>query len=137
MASSTVGWDGAEGGTGYDVDVLEVWLDRAGKTLGVDAYRHFQCVAEGTRVETPGGPVPIEALVVGDEVRSFAVDTGTPSVSRVLHIARGHAETLHVVGDLRVTAEHPVWSDGAWTSAGALAPRSTLLGVDLLSLIHI
>lgn len=69
--------------------------------------------------------------MVGAEVRSFDVATGTPSVSRVLRIDRGHAERLHVIGDLRVTAEHPVWLDGAWSAAGALPARSTLLGVDL------
>lgn len=119
------------GDTGYDDDILEVWLDRAGKTLAVDGYRHFTCVAEGTLVATPRGPTPIEQLAVGAEVDSFDVVTRTRSVGIVVRTEKSYAGSLRQLGALRVTAEHPVWADGSWRRAGDIPAGAMLLGVDL------
>jgi len=122
------------GETGYEDDILEVWLDPTGKTLAVDAYRHFNCIAEGTWVATPHGPTPVEALAVGSQVDAFDVVTQTRTVAVVLRTDASYAEVVRRLGALRATPEHPVWAGGAWVPLGEVPAGATLLGVDLAPL---
>lgn len=120
---------GLPGGTGYDADLLEVWVDDAGRSVFVDAYAHFTCIAEGTLVATPDGEVPIEALTPGTAVDAFDVETHQRTTARVVRLDRAHADAVLRVGALRATAEHPVWAGGAWVPAGELRPGDALLSV--------
>lgn len=117
---------------GYDVDVVELLLEPSGKKVALDRYSHFTCVAEKTLITTPSGDVPVESLVVGQEVVSYDETRGERAVSRVLQIESAHAESLVSLtwgasGALRVTASHPVFVDGTWTLAGDIADGSTLI----------
>jgi hypothetical protein len=115
-----------------DVIVTEVLVDRAGKELHVDSFRHFSCVAEGTLVATPGGAVRIESLVPGDEVLSYDVARRERAVAIVVHSDASYAESLLELGALRVTPSHPVFSlAGAWRLAGELSAGDRLLSLDL------
>ncbi len=117
--------------TGYDDEILEIGLDPKGEKIAVDQYSHFTCVAEGTPIATPEGPIPIERVTVGSRVHAFDVETGARSIAVVLRVDRSRAESLRAFGALRVTKEHPLWADGAWRLAGDVAPGAELLGVDL------
>lgn len=95
------------------------------------------CFATGTPIDTPAGPVAIEALPPGAAVRSFDVEAGEPRLARVERRAsRGVQPVLKVIlssGDpLRVTAEHPLWLPraGEFRLAGELRPGDRLLGAD-------
>lgn len=118
-------------GGGYDVTVVEVTLDAAGKEVLHDVYSHFTCVAEGTRIDTPSGPVPVEDLRVGMEVESYAPRQSERARATVLGIQTAHGERLLRLGDLVVTPGHPVFSDGNWVHAGELSSQSALLSNQL------
>mgnify|MGYP000101804248 FL=1 len=82
------------------------------------------CLVAGTMVETPDGPVPIEALRHGDYVETRS----GPSVVVDARMTQSHARVLTVNlsngGTLIGTADHPVWVDrgaaGEWTRLDAL-----------------
>jgi hypothetical protein len=116
------------GRTNYDDELLEVWVDRAGKVLATDGYTHFTCVAEGTPIATPHGPVAVERLALGAEVLAFDVEAGTPAVAKVLRIDRERAPSVVALGDLLVTPGHPVWAADRWTPAAEVEPGMRLLG---------
>ncbi len=113
---------------GYDSDLLEVWLDRSGKLLVADAYQHFNCIAQGTPIATPRGAVAVEQLGPGSEVIAYDVESGARSVAKVERIVRGSATSVLEMGDLRVTAEHPIWAGSAWRRAGDVEAGEPLLG---------
>ena len=84
-----------------------------------DVGRH--CVAAGTLVETEDGEVPIETVAVGDRVWGFDLASGKREIGIVTRTTRSESETTLVLGkSLRLTAEHPVYSDGQWRPAGVL-----------------
>jgi hypothetical protein len=120
-----------EASEGYDQAVVEMRLDASGRENFVDAFTYFTCVAAGTPIETPTGEVSVEQLRVGDEVTSFDFERKQPARSRVERIDRAHAEQLIVFGQLRVTGEHPLFSDGRWTRARDVAAGARLLRSDL------
>lgn len=72
------------------------------------------CVAEGTKVSTPGGYVPIEHLQVGDEVLGFDFSRDKVVTSRVLAariLVKSEFYELHTSSGhiLRCTGNHPVF----------------------------
>ena len=83
-------------------------------TAGCGGKPPIACLAEGTPVATPSGPVPIEALRLGDAVYSVNPETGERIVSRVVAIrsARRPALSLRTRSGRTVvaTAEHPFYS---------------------------
>ncbi len=119
---------------GYDVEVVEVLLDRSGKLVFYDPFRHFTCIAEGTLVDTPGGRVPIEAVRVGSRVIGWDTELGRAAVATVEAVDRSHAERLVVLGDLVVTPNHPVFAGGEWQDAGDIEPGDELFGRDFSAL---
>ncbi len=93
------------------------------------------CFATGTPIETPTGPVAIEALGPGSLVRSLDVASGEAREARVLRrVSRGIRPVLRLRladgGELRVTGEHPLWLPRArrFRPAGALRPGDVLQG---------
>lgn len=91
----------------------------------------FGCVAAGTRLEGEMGPVAIEAVRVGDRVWGYDPAAGKRVLVTVRVVAPLRvAETLMFGGTLRVTANHPVFANGAWKDAGAVRPGDELVASD-------
>lgn len=93
------------------------------------------CFATGTPIETPAGPVAIEALEAGTLVRSIDVVSGQARVARVQRVvSRGPRPALQLRLEdgrtLRVTGEHPLWLPrlGDFRPAGGLRVGDRLLG---------
>jgi hypothetical protein len=115
----------------YDVEIIEVLVDPAGKEVNYDSFLHFTCVAEGVTIATPTGRVPVEKLNIGDSVVSYDVATKTKRISLVEHVSASHAERLFRFGDLLVTGAHPIYVGNRFELAANLAPGSEMLRIDL------
>ena len=93
--------------------------------IGVGAARllPLHCIAEGTLVDTPSGPRPVETLRVGDGVYSMTPD-GQLAEGTIVDYAASHAvRPLTIVttgGTLIATSMHPVATDAGWSDAGML-----------------
>ncbi|HZW06249.1 MAG TPA: polymorphic toxin-type HINT domain-containing protein [Phycisphaerales bacterium] len=94
------------------------------------------CVAEGTLVQTPLGPVPVECIQPGDLVLSLAEDDplGLPRFMPVTAVYHNEGSELLAVtfadgGTLRLTAAHEVYTtDKGWGLAEDLRPGQRMLG---------
>jgi hypothetical protein len=76
------------------------------------AWACNSCFVAGTRIETPDGAAPIEALKVGDVVFSFSLEQGFRIRRRIRAVLRSRArEVRKIVGGGKViagvTTEHP------------------------------
>jgi hypothetical protein len=101
-----------------------------------DGYDWEGCFAAGTRIDTPGGPVPIEAAFVGMPVYAFDV---ARSERTVRHVTAVHVHAHATVGlltlsdgtSLRVTANHPIYSPGddRYRPAGELGAHDQVLSM--------
>jgi hypothetical protein len=72
------------------------------------------CFVAGTLIATPQGPIPIEALVIGDSVWSFSLERGEKIARRVRAVLRSMANEVRVIaagGNViaGVTPEHPFY----------------------------
>lgn len=86
------------------------------------------CIAVGTFVETPRGPVPIESLQPGDQVVSLDLNSKRHLLSTVRHAVRSRARSTIQIGDsLRTTAEHPIWANGNWKRADEVEVGDTIM----------
>ncbi|MDC0670521.1 polymorphic toxin-type HINT domain-containing protein [Nannocystis sp. ncelm1] len=95
------------------------------------------CFATGTPIDTPTGPVAIEALAPGATVLAFDVERGEARNAHVQRlVSRGERPVLQLrLADgraLRVTGEHPLWLPraGAFRPARDLHVGDRLLGRD-------
>lgn len=94
------------------------------------------CFPAGTPVHVPGGTKPIEAIRVGDVVRSFDVLTGAERAERVLAVETHRVRALVTValaggGAVQTTEEHHFWVQGSgWVRASSLALGDRLLQPD-------
>lgn len=97
--------------------------DTSQKTVGT-------CIARGTPIDTPDGPVAVENVREGDQVWSFELGQRVPTTVRLIRrdVAQ---ETLLFGRTLRVTAEHPVHAGGDWKQARSIVPEDLLLTADL------
>lgn len=89
------------------------------------------CFPAGTRIRTPHGTTPIEALRAGDAVVS---GDGQRATVVTTHVTRDRVLALVTDrGILRTTAEHPVLcEDGQFRAAGQLVAGSGLSGATIL-----
>ena len=92
------------------------------------------CIAEGTLVDTPSGPVPIERLRVGDQVWSVDPTTHERFAATVTRIVAAQRECMALQfagGELVCTPSHPLLdpSDGTYAPAGewVVGPQRTQL----------
>jgi len=86
--------------------MLQSYLDSKSKTTVITCARRLgKCLAEGTEVLTPTGPVYIEDLQVGDVVYGFNSD-GSVSPTTVLAVEfQGEKEVVELINHNRVLAE--------------------------------
>ncbi len=94
------------------------------------------CFVAGTKIATPSGVTPIEALEVGDLVLAYD-ERSARVVPRQVTATFVHAN--HTIGalttkdgrTLRVTANHPIYlpDEGRYTNAGQLRGDERLLGL--------
>lgn len=115
----------------YRTTVVEMVITRGGKILSLDWLRYFTCVAEGTRVDSERGSVPVESLRVGDRVWGYDVDEGARRLTPITSIRRHTTGALVGIGPtLRTTAAHPIYVDGEWVPAGQLGATARVMNRD-------
>jgi hypothetical protein len=91
-----------------------------------------RCIVEGTLVDTPAGPRPIEELRVGDEVCSRG-SGGEARIGRIVRVLPARAAgylrfSFEDGGVLCVTGEHPLATPAGFVAAKFLAPGATVVG---------
>ncbi len=82
----------------------------------------FECLAFGTRVSTPRGPVATEALQVGDQVWGWDVANDKAEVAEVTHSYYNGEEPVYDIGfksgrRIKATSEHPFLTSEGWVEA--------------------
>ena len=91
------------------------------------------CFVAGTPVATERGLVPIEAIVVGDQVVSFDEASAGVTVQRVARAFRSRPDEVVVLDfaddQLRCTPGHRFYN-GDWIPAGKLQPGDSVLDRD-------
>ena len=100
-----------------------------GTAAGVGMIKlQFGCLAEGTLIDTPGGPVPVESLSTGDRVIGYA---GTPVVVRQLHqYQEDPSASQHLIvrfengGEVSLSPRHRIGG----IPAGELEPGDSVAG---------
>ncbi len=93
------------------------WM-KISESRGIFLPVHINCIAEGQRVSTPKGEVPIERISVGDEV--YGVGGQPKVVSDRIEWPRLHRElvALTIRGKQVVaTGEHPILTSSGWLPA--------------------
>jgi hypothetical protein len=72
------------------------------------------CVAEGTLISTPRGPVPVQELGVGDEISSVDPKTGLTYAAKIVAVRSARRPCVLLSMDpgeeIQVTVEHPFLS---------------------------
>ncbi len=118
----------------YQRQIADVAMSPKGAVLSVHRSKQFTCVAEGTRIATPTGDVPVETLRYGDAVWSYDTDRSERVPTLVEDITEGHAAELLLIHGLRVTGRHPLFVNGQWREARHVGERDVLLSHELQSL---
>lgn len=96
-------------------------------------YVPENCLVAGSLVATPCGSKPIEDLVVGDSVLGYDTTSGAIVSIQVLKISESHADQyLKINSRLKVTEEHPVYTDGEWHPASGITVGMELLNLQAL-----
>jgi hypothetical protein len=104
-----------------------------GNYFAEDVLVHNKCLAAGSRIDTPEGPVPVESLRPGQAV--FGREGGRKVVTQVRSVFSKRTVMSSLPGrrlspGLLVTANHPVELDGRCQSAGSLDfPSERVSGV--------
>jgi hypothetical protein len=93
-----------------------------------------RCIVEGTTVDTPAGPRPIEDLRPGDDVWCRGSD-GSPRVGRVVRTLPARAWGYLRIrfsddGVLCATKSHPIATPSGFVEAATLAPEMRVQGRD-------
>lgn len=114
----------------WGYDLVRVTQERTGDLVDFSYTAVHTCLAEGTVIETPSGPRPIESLHAGDEVLSYDVDRGVKATTRIIALRTLAAPAILQFGELRVTGEHPIYTPAGWLPAAELTAKSEVLGVD-------
>lgn len=97
----------------------------------------FSCLALGSRVSTPNGPIATEDLVEGDTVIGWDMTNDAATYSKITHsYNNGIKDTYHITTALgrriTATAEHPFLTKSGWMMAEDLIPGTELrIGTDV------
>jgi len=112
-------------------ETFDVMVLGDGAPVQVSTTSAFACLAAGTPVETEDGPRPVETLETGTRVWGYDLNAGRKVLCKILAIRQAYnTRTWLVRGGLRLTAEHPVFTQGGWKPTANLAPDDLLLQVD-------
>ncbi len=81
-----------------------------------------ECVTGDTMIETPTGRVSMDFLKPGDEVIGFHHPSGEAVPTRVKHCFKNNfcGKLFYIGNSLKVTPNHPIFSDGYYTEANQL-----------------
>ncbi len=104
---------------------IEKWLGSDG-VIVLD-----ECVVEGTLIATPEGPRKIEGLRPGDVVLGFNHQTGAIEQTMIGEVFVRHTnEPMYIVGETRMTGNHPVWTENrGYVRADELNSLDLLLSI--------
>jgi hypothetical protein len=112
-------------------------LAMAASSVLAACERPNSCVARGTRIRTPSGERPVEALAVGDLVLVVNPSTGETVTSALVAIVSAQREVGAITfgnRSLQVTSDHPLFDPdtGSFHDAGdwLLGTRRRLLCAD-------
>jgi hypothetical protein len=112
----------------WSYDQYTVLVSPEGKVLEVLKRTIGTCLAAGTPVETEAGPVPVEHVRPGDRVWGYDPEARRRMLTAVeLVSAARAAETVVLGGTLRVTANHPVYTQRGWLPAGDVRPDDQMM----------
>jgi len=114
----------------WSYPLYRVEVSPAGQAVAVRQRIVSTCIAEGTPIDTPAGPVAVERLREGDRVWAYDLERRRRVQATVRTIRAAVREgVLAVGGQVRVTPEHPVWAGGQWKRADELAAGDVLHGM--------
>ena len=135
------GWIGHSEDWGYVYFTTDAFADvPASFTYSTDAF--VACFLAGTRIATPDGEVPVEALAIGDRVRTADGRIAPVKWVGVQTVARPFADPLRTfpirvaagalgdalpVRDLLVSPDHALFLDGVLVQAAALVNGTTIV----------
>lgn len=105
-------------------------MARHGKS-GRSAKSSRRCIVRGTVIHTPSGPRPVEQIRVGDKVWGFDTNRKEPVVTKVLVADPVKLTDTVKLGDLHLTADHPIYVQGQWKPVGRIKPDDLLLSLNL------
>jgi len=89
------------------------------------------CFLAGTLIQMLTGTKRIEDVIVGDVVKSFDLKTNSIKDSKVLWLSvHDDFDYMIINGIIKVTSNHPFYSDGNWIEAGDLSIGDKILHVD-------
>lgn len=100
----------------------------------------FSCLAYGSRVSTPRGPVATEDLVEGDSVIAWDLEADAPVESKVSHSYDNGRQETRVINTrlgrrIEATLEHPFLTKRGWIEAGNLVEGDEVrIGTDVPAL---
>jgi hypothetical protein len=91
----------------------------------------MECLAYGSRVSTPNGPVATETLEVGDDVWGWDVANDRATLAKVTHSYDNGLQTTYGVytksgRNIRTTAEHPFLTQRGWVEASDLCEEDKI-----------
>lgn len=126
-------FEGALAGAGIDgvpVSMAQTVTRRLGRTQAPDFLVIDECFPAGTLIDG----VPIEAIRVGDVVRSFDACGGV-LYSHVARVMNRYAHdlleiTLENGTSVVCTKNHPILTDAGWLHAGQIAAETCKVGFD-------
>ena len=89
------------------------------------------CFLAGTLIQMLNGIKRIEDVIVGDVVKSFDLKTNSIKDSKVLWLSvHDDFDYMIINGIIKVTSNHPFYSDGNWIEAGDLSVGDKILHID-------
>ena len=92
--------------------------------LNLDVWDGLLCVAEGQLVTTFRGPILIENIQRGDLVLTLNETTKELEYKQVIQISKNIRKDMIEIqsskGVLKVTADHPIYTQRGWVDAGDL-----------------
>ena len=101
--------------------------------LNLDVWDGLKCVVEGEKVFTSTGEIPIERVQVGNKVLSYNEDSKQLEYQEVTHTSTSIRQSLveieTEVGLLRVTEDHPIYTQRGWIEAGSITEEDLIFTI--------
>jgi intein/homing endonuclease len=108
--------------------------------FNMDIWDGLLCIAEGERVKTHRGDIPIEEVIPGDIVLTYNEKTKQLEWNAVSQVSRTVRKNLVEVeteiGTIKLTEDHRVFTQRGWLPAGELTNEDVLY-TDEISSMHL